>query len=83
MEGKTNNNFPVDFNTLSKTAKIKFLGEGEPNPIREVTVFFLNEKYNYAVVTIVEIPNNTELKSFSRTYKTQLAVMVCFLILNH
>lgn len=44
--------------------------------------FFLNEKYNYAVVTIVEIPN-TELKSFSRMYKTQLAVTVCFLLLNH
>lgn len=51
MEGKRNNNFPTDFNTLSKMAKIKFLGEGEPNPTDEVTVVFLNEKYNYAVVT--------------------------------
>jgi len=39
MEEKRNN-FPVDFNTLSKMVKIKFLGEGEPNPIHEVTVFF-------------------------------------------
>lgn len=64
-------------------AKIKFLGEEEPNPIREVTVVFLNEKCNYAVVTTMEISDNTELKPFSEMYKTQLAGTVWFLILNH
>lgn len=64
-------------------AKIKFLGEEEPNPIREVTVVFLNEKCNYAVVTAMEISDNTELKPFSGMYKTQLAGTVWFLILNH
>lgn len=69
-------------------AKIKFLVEGEPNAIPEVTGLFfccccwfcfLNKKYNSAVVTTMEISNNTELKPFWRTHKTQLAVIVFLL----
>lgn len=73
MEEKRNNNFLVHFNTLSRMAKTKFLVEGKPNLIHEVTVFllFLNEKNNYAVVTTREIPHTTGLKSFSGMYKTQ------------
>lgn len=31
----------------------------------------------------MEISDNTKLKSFSGMYKTQLAVTVCFVVLNH